>query len=42
MADWLKAQPSVVSDNDMSWTVVTSGPYIEMLTFVSLNLRATC
>ena len=42
VADWLKAQPSVVSDNDMSWTVVTSGPYIEMLTFVSLNLRATC
>ena len=40
VADWLKAQPSVVNDNDMSWAVVTSGPYIEMLTFVS-PLRTT-
>ncbi|PIL33065.1 hypothetical protein GSI_04514 [Ganoderma sinense ZZ0214-1] len=33
VADWLKAQPSVVSDRDMSWAVVTSGPYMEMLSF---------
>ncbi|OBZ67001.1 Glutathione S-transferase 3 [Grifola frondosa] len=31
VADWMKAQPSVVSDNDMSWSVVTSGPYMDML-----------
>lgn len=31
VAEWMKTQPSVVSDNDMSWTVVTSGPYMDML-----------
>ncbi|KAH9926551.1 NAD(P)-binding protein [Epithele typhae] len=33
VADWMKAQPSIVSDTDMSWAVVTSGPYMEMLLF---------
>ncbi|TBU24021.1 NAD(P)-binding protein [Dichomitus squalens] len=32
VAEWMKAQPSIVSDDDMSWSVVTSGPYMEMLT----------
>ena len=35
VAEWMKAQPSVVSDTDMSWSVVTSGPYMEMLEIVS-------
>ncbi|KZT67933.1 NAD(P)-binding protein [Daedalea quercina L-15889] len=30
VADFIQAQPSVISDTDMSWTVVTSGPYMEM------------
>jgi uncharacterized protein YbjT (DUF2867 family) len=33
VADWMKAQPSDVSDNGMTWSVVTSGPYMEMLDF---------
>ena len=32
----MKAQPSVVSDTDMSWSVVTSGPYMEMLEIVNI------
>ncbi|EKM49926.1 uncharacterized protein PHACADRAFT_153110 [Phanerochaete carnosa HHB-10118-sp] len=32
VTDWLKAQPSVVSDSDLSWSSLTSGPYTEMLT----------
>ncbi|KAI0342005.1 NAD(P)-binding protein [Trametopsis cervina] len=42
VADWLKAQPSDPSDTGMSWTVVTSGPYMDMLeipTFGPLNKR---
>lgn len=31
----MQAQPSVVSDHDMSWSIVTSGPYMEMLNIVS-------
>ena len=38
VAEWMKAQPSVVSDTDMSWSVVTSGPYMEMLEIVSVIL----
>ncbi|KAH9949545.1 NAD(P)-binding protein [Amylocystis lapponica] len=43
VAEWLKAQPSVVSDDDLSWTSVTTGPYMEMLKiamFAPLNRRA--
>ncbi|KDQ59066.1 hypothetical protein JAAARDRAFT_192618 [Jaapia argillacea MUCL 33604] len=43
VAEWMKAQPSIVSDTDMSWSVVTSGPYMEMLRmgmFGPLNRRA--
>ena len=36
MADWMKAQPSIVSDTELSWNVVTTGPYMEMLNFVRL------
>jgi hypothetical protein len=35
VADFLKAQPSIVSDGELSWTVVTSGPYMDMLNMVS-------
>ena len=35
IAEWLAQQPSVVSDTDLSWSVVTSGPYMEMLNVVS-------
>ncbi|KAI9060819.1 NAD-P-binding protein [Trametes sanguinea] len=41
--DWLRAQPSVVSDKDMSWSILTTGPYIDMLNnymFGPLNKRA--
>ncbi|KAI0045846.1 nmrA-family protein [Auriscalpium vulgare] len=31
VSEWLKAQSSVVSDNDLSWSVVSTGPYFEML-----------
>ncbi|KAH9080328.1 NAD-P-binding protein [Lactarius deliciosus] len=31
VAEWLAQQPSVVSDTDLSWSVVTSGPYMDML-----------
>ncbi|KAI0742363.1 NAD(P)-binding protein [Daedaleopsis nitida] len=37
VAEWMKAQPSVVSDDDMSWSVVTSGPYMDMLNFPMLG-----
>ncbi|KAH9948543.1 NAD-P-binding protein [Amylocystis lapponica] len=43
VAEWMKAQPSIVDDNDMSWSVVTTGPYMDMLNFVMfgpLNRRA--
>lgn len=33
VADWMKAQPSDISDTGMTWSVVTSGPYMEMLDF---------
>jgi len=42
VAEWMKAQPSIVSDSDMSWSVVTTGPYMNMLNiwmFGSLNIR---
>ncbi|KAI9464953.1 NAD-P-binding protein [Lactarius psammicola] len=31
VAEWLAQQPSVVGDTDLSWSVVTSGPYMDML-----------
>ncbi|KAI0742364.1 NAD(P)-binding protein [Daedaleopsis nitida] len=31
VGEWMKAQPSIVSDDDMSWSAVTSAPYMEML-----------
>jgi hypothetical protein len=34
VAEWLAQQPSVVSDVDLSWSVVTSGPYMDMLQIV--------
>ncbi|TFK52581.1 NAD(P)-binding protein, partial [Heliocybe sulcata] len=42
VAEWMKAQPSVVSDTDMSWSVVTTGPYMNMLNiamFGPVNIR---
>ncbi|KDQ59067.1 hypothetical protein JAAARDRAFT_154298 [Jaapia argillacea MUCL 33604] len=45
VGEWMKAQPSVVSDTDMSWSAVTTGPYMEMLRvfmFGPLNRRADC
>lgn len=33
--EFMKSQPSVVSDTDMSWSVITSGPYMDMLYNVS-------
>jgi len=31
VTEFMKAQPSIPTDDDMSWTVVTSGPYMDML-----------
>ncbi|KAL5485301.1 hypothetical protein ACEPAI_7943 [Sanghuangporus weigelae] len=31
IADWLKAQPTDISENGMTWSVVTTGPYMDML-----------
>ncbi|THH09181.1 hypothetical protein EW146_g8755 [Bondarzewia mesenterica] len=31
VADWLQAQPSVVSDTELSWSMVTTGPYMDTL-----------
>jgi hypothetical protein len=35
VAEWLKAQPS--DPNGLIWSVVTTGPYMDMLHFVSLT-----
>ncbi|GJE88782.1 NmrA/HSCARG family protein [Phanerochaete sordida] len=37
VADFLKAQPSVVSDSELSWNCVTTGPYMDMLKFPLLG-----
>ncbi|KAI5117438.1 hypothetical protein M0805_007008 [Coniferiporia weirii] len=34
VADWMKAQESDTSENGMTWSVVTSGPYMDMLKIV--------
>lgn len=31
VADWLRAQPSVASEDALSWSIVTTGPYMELL-----------
>ncbi|KAI0925512.1 hypothetical protein AcV5_008229 [Taiwanofungus camphoratus] len=31
VGEWMQVQPSIVSDTDMSWSIVTSGPYMNML-----------
>ncbi|KAJ7825178.1 NAD-P-binding protein [Mycena olivaceomarginata] len=43
VADWLRAQPSVASEDALSWSIVTTGPYMELLLgglFDPLNVRA--
>ncbi|KAJ7909465.1 NAD(P)-binding protein [Mycena leptocephala] len=43
VADWLRAQPSVASEDHLSWSIVTTGPYMELLMgglFDPLNVRA--
>ncbi|TFK78827.1 NAD-P-binding protein [Polyporus arcularius HHB13444] len=43
VADWMRSQESIVSDEDMSWSVLTSGPYMDMLNmgmFGPINVRA--
>lgn len=39
VSEWLAQQPSVVSDTDLSWSVVTSGPYMDMLQIVGCAER---
>lgn len=34
ISDWLKAQPSIVSDSELSWSVINSCVYMEMLNTV--------
>ncbi|KAI1785920.1 nmrA-family protein [Ganoderma leucocontextum] len=31
VADWMKAQESVVADDKLSWSVLSTGPYMDML-----------
>ncbi|KAJ3553614.1 hypothetical protein NM688_g3512 [Phlebia brevispora] len=43
VAEWMQAQASDVTEDGMSWSVVTSGPYMDMLNhgmFGPLNKRA--
>ncbi|KAJ3549004.1 hypothetical protein NM688_g5227 [Phlebia brevispora] len=43
VAEWMKAQPSHDNEDDMAWSVVTSGPYMDMLynlMFGPLNRRS--
>jgi hypothetical protein len=35
VGEWLQAQPSDASNNGMSWTAVSTGPYMDMLNIVS-------
>lgn len=35
VSDWMRAQPSVVSDDDMSWSILSTMAYMEMLNLVS-------
>jgi len=37
VAEWMKAQPSEL-DNGITWSVVTTGPYMDMLNIVSVRL----
>ncbi|KAJ7139201.1 NAD(P)-binding protein [Mycena epipterygia] len=42
VADWLRAQPSIVSDDALSWSIVTTGPYMENISqglFDPLKIR---
>ncbi len=34
VGEWMKAQPSDTSENGMTWSVVTTGPYMDMLNIV--------
>lgn len=36
VAEWMQIQPSIVNDGDMSWSIVTSGPYMEMLNMMMM------
>ncbi|KAJ8489912.1 hypothetical protein ONZ51_g2639 [Trametes cubensis] len=31
VSDWMRSQESIVSDDNMSWSVLTTGPYMDML-----------
>ncbi|KAI9060817.1 NAD-P-binding protein [Trametes sanguinea] len=35
VSDWMRAQPSVISDDDMSWSILSTMVYMEMLTTAS-------
>ena len=38
VADWMKAQESIMNDTGMSWSILTTGPYTEMLRMVSPSI----
>ncbi|KAI0717245.1 nmrA-family protein [Cerioporus squamosus] len=43
VADWMRSQDSIVSDKDMSWSILTTGPYMDMLNmgvFGPIKVRA--
>ncbi|KAF7298384.1 NmrA domain-containing protein [Mycena kentingensis (nom. inval.)] len=43
VCDWMRAQSSVVSDTELSWSIVNTGPYMELLfggLFDPINIRA--
>ncbi|KAJ8481830.1 hypothetical protein ONZ51_g5764 [Trametes cubensis] len=37
VSDWMRAQPSVVGDDDLSWSILTTMVYMEMLRFPMLG-----
>ena len=41
VADWMRSQPSVTGRDGMSWSIITSGPYMDMLFNVCMMHRPT-
>jgi hypothetical protein len=39
VGEWLQSQTSIASDDTLSWSIVTTGPYMELLKGVSCELE---
>ena len=48
VADWMRAQDSIAAADKLSWSILTTGPYMDMLNMVRvldhsvLSLRSKC